>query len=445
MALQTQPTFRVTPSQIKVQLPTNYISYYDFTSQYMPDTAEELAPIYGSQSISGMLAMLGAEYGSQADKYIWTEQGRLHTIYKAVTRSANVFTQANHVFRINENLHISDATNSAVGIVTAVTADTFTVQPYKTAGWGSLGTTAITAFVYGSEHKKGTAGQTGSLEADFTIRENSPIILKDHYQVSGSEATNVGWVKTQQGYYWYLYSENQTRRRWEDRLELALLLGEHAEDASDAQRNGFKGTEGLFQSIRTRGNVFQGLAENLNDWDDILRRFDAQGKIQDYMFYVDRDQSLAIDDLLGSLNAGYQSGISYGIFENSEEMAVNLGFVGFRRGTYNFFKSDYKLLNDPTLLGGVPTAANKIRGILIPVGTKEVYDGYGMDGEKHMMPYLHTKYKESPTESRKYKTWITGSVGGVRTDSNDFMSVHQLSERGLCTIGANNFMLFQGS
>ena len=449
MALDAQPTFKVTPSQVKAQLASNYVSYYDFTSQYVPDTGTELAQIYGNQSISGMLHLLGAEYGSNADKYIWSENGRLHTIYNAVTRSGNIFTQANHVFRQNELIHISGNNNRAVGLIISVDQNTFTVAPYKTAGLPDVGAANITCFVFGSEFQKGTGGQTQSLEQDFTILENSPIIQKDIYEVSGSDATNIGWIQTPQGYYWYLYSEYQTRRRFEDRLELSQLLSERAQGGSIAQRNGRNGTEGLFESIRSRGNVFSGLATNLADWDNILRRFDAQGKIQDYMFYVDRDQSLAIDDLLGTLNAGYSSGISYGIFENSEEMAVNLGFVGFRRGSYNFFKSDYKLLNDPTLLGGVADADDKIRGILIPVGTKEVYDNsmgaMGANGEKHMMPFLHTKYKESPTESRKYKTWITGSVGGVYNSDLDAMQIHQLSERGLCTVGANNFMLFEGA
>ena len=68
-----------------------------------------------------------------------------------------------------------------------------------------------------------------------------------------------------------------------------------------------------------------------------------------------------------------------------------------------------------------------------------------MGGEKMNMPYLHMKYKESPTDSRRYKSWVTGSVGlSSPTDDQDSMSVHQLTERGLCTIGANNFMLFRG-
>lgn len=446
MALANIPNFRITPSSIKVQRPENYISYFDFSSQYLPDTHDELVAIYGNQGISDMLRMLGAEAPFASDQVIWTEKGRLHTFYNNVARSGNTFTIANHVYRVGETVHVSGTSEKAVGIITAVTTDTFTAQPYSSAGWGSVGTANLRTFVYGSEFRKGTDGMQGSLETNFTVLRNKPIILKDKYEVSGSEATQIGWVRTDQGgYLWYLQSELDTRRRWEDRVEMALLFGEEADSGSLAEQNGYGGTEGLFQSIKRRGNVYDGLAQNIADWDTILKRFDAQGKIQDYMFYCDRDQSLAIDNMLGTLNAGYDTGISYGIFENGRDMAVDLGFLGFRRGTYNFFKKDWKLLNDPTLEGGTAAAADKVRGVLIPVGMEEVYEGVGTMGEKHRMPYLQMKYRVAGNENRKYKTWVTGSVGGVYTDDVDIMRINHLSERVLCTTSANNFMLFEGS
>ncbi len=446
MALNSAPTFKVTPTSQKVVTPTNYISLFDYTSQYAPDTHDELAQIYGKQSVSGLLYMLGAESSMASDKSIWTEEGRLHTRYNDVARAGNVFTKPNHVFRVNETVHLSDGTNKARGVITAVDNDTFEVAAYSSNGFTALGTTDITVFVYGSEFRKGTNGMQGSLETDFTVLENKPIILKDLYEVSGSEATQIGWVKTTGGgYLWYLQSEKDTRRRWEDRMELAMILGQKAESGSDAEAKGFGGTEGLFDAIRDRGNTFQGVADQIEDWDDILKRFDAQGKIQDYMFYVDRDQSLAIDNMLGTLNAGYDGGISYGIFNNKEQ-SVDLGFKGFTRGTYNFFKTDYKLLNDPTLLGAVGADA-KVRGVLIPVGTKEVYEGsYNGQGtgDKITVPFLQCKYRAAGNENRKYKTWVLGSVGGVHTNDNDKMEVHHLSERMLNVVGANNFMLFEG-
>ena len=335
-----------------------------------------------------------------------------------------------------------------VELITAVTADTFTAVPYKAAGH-AFGTTALKIFVDGSEFRKGVTGMEGSLDKDLTILDNKPIILKDRFEVSGSDATNLGWVKTSSGgYLWYLESELDTRARWEDRLELALILGQKAESGSAAETAGYLGTEGMFEAIETRGNVYDGTIATIAEWDTVLKRFDAQGKVADYTFYVNRSQSLQVDNDLGALNAGYSGGVSYGMFNNSEQMSVNLGFTGFRRGSYSFHKTDWKLLNDPTLLGSVIAAAGSINGVLIPVGQKEVYDGAynGMNHvEKNKVPYLHCKYKQAGMESRKYKTWVTGSVGGVFTDDKDTMSIHHLSERLINVVGANNFMEAQGA
>lgn len=444
MPLQAQ-NVQLTPSQSKTQLQSNYVSYYDFTSQFLPDTHEELASRYGKQSIAGALYLLGAEVPSSSDKFIWTEEGRLHTNYRDVTRAGFVLTKANHVFRLGETVHISDGTVKRRAIITAKTNDTFTVAPYKADGFGTMGTTGLTVFVDGSEHKKGTGGVQGSLTTDFTVLENSPIILKDAFEVNGSDATNIGWIKTKQGYYWFLKDEADTRLRWEDRLELAMLLGNKAEAGSEAANAGFKGTEGLFEAIEKRGNIFQGAPTTLAEWDTILKRFDVQGKIADYMYYADRDASLGVDDMLGGISDGAQGGVAYGIFDNNKDMALNLGFKGFSRGTYNFFKTDYKLLNDPTLLGSVAAGAGKVRGLLLPMGTKEVYNGGDNTGEKIKLPFVHIKYKQSPTESRKYKTWVTGSVGGVNNSDEDIMRVHHLSERAMCAVGANNAMIMLGA
>lgn len=448
MGLNSVPTYSVTPSAQKVPTQTNYISLFDYTSQFEPEVHEEIAKIYGEQSVSGLLYMLESEAAMASDKYIWTEEGRLHTVYTDVTRSSNTFTKANHVFRVGETVQLAGSTAKRRGVITAVDTNTFTVAPYKSAGFTALGTTGIIAFVDGSEFVKGSTGMSGSLSTDFTILDNKPIILKDKFEVNGSDVAQISWVQTDDGgYLWFRQDQLDTRRRWEDRLELAMMQGEVAESGTAAEANGTEGTEGLFEAVRVRGNSFQGIADDLTDWDDILKRFDAQGKLADYTFYVNRDQSLAIDNMLGELNAGYASGISYGMFNNSEDMTVNLGFKGFSRGTYNFFKTDWKLLNDPTLLGALP-AAIAINGVLIPLGQKEVYEGEFNGrgaGNKITMPFLQSMYRASEVENRKYKTWLTGTIFGVATDDDDVMRENHLSERMLNTVGANNFMIFEGT
>ena len=207
------------------------------------------------------------------------------------------------------------------------------------------------------------------------------------------------------------------------------------------------GSEGLFAAIEDRGNTTSGVtgtnaATDLAEFDAILAEFDKQGAIEEYMMFVNRSTSLAIDDMLASMNSYGAGGTSYGVFDNEEEMALNLGFSGFRRGSYDFYKSDFRYLNDKATRGGVNdnAAANAIRGVMIPAGTSTVYDQ--SLGKNLRRPFLHVRYRASQTDDRKMKTWTTGSVGAA-TSALDAMQIHMLSERCLVTQGANNFMLMK--
>ena len=152
----------------------------------------------------------------------------------------------------------------------------------------------------------------------------------------------------------------------------------------------------------------------------------------------DRGTSLAMDDMLASMNSYGAGGTSYGVFDNSEDMALNLGFSGFRRGSYDFYKSDMRYLNDKGTRGGLLDTVNNIRGVVIPAGVSTVYDQ--SLGKNLKRPFLHVRYRASQTDDRKLKSWITGSVGAT-TSALDAMQIHYLSERCLVVQGANNFFL----
>ena len=293
---------------------------------------------------------------------------------------------------------------------------------------------------------------SGSLEAQDFIFENKPIIIKDTYEVSGSDMAQIGWVEISTedggtGYLWYLKSEHETRLRFEDYLETAMIEAVPAENASGAAiafgnatgTDGQGGSEGVFYVVNARGNVWSGgNPTTLAGFDSVIQRLDKQGAIEENVIFVNRDFSFDIDDMLAAQNSYGAGGTSYGLFDNDEEMALNLGFTGFRRG-YDFYKSDWKYLNDPTMRGGL--TGGKISGLLVPAGSTTVYDQ--ILGKNAKRPFLHVRYRASETEDRRYKTWITGSAGGARTSSLDAMTVNFLSERAVCTLGANNFFLFK--
>jgi hypothetical protein len=346
---------------------------------------------------------------------------------------------------------LSSATDNKTqkGVITAVgsgaTADQFTVAYYAVTGAGFASTTTdIVAFVYGSEFKKGTSGMVGSLEAESEFFENKPIIIKDKYEVSGSDMAQIGWVEVStengaNGYLWYIKSEHETRLRFEDYLEMSMIEAVPAVASSGAATAELKGSEGMFYAIENRGNVWSGgNPSTLADFDAVIERLDKQGSIQENVLFLNRQFGFDIDDMLASQNSYGTGGTSYGLFDNDEKMALNLGFSGFKRG-YEFYKTDWKYLNDATLRGGL--TANKVNGVLVPAGSMTVYDQ--VLGKNARRPFLHVRYRASETEDRRYKTWITGSAGGAMNSDLDAMQVHFLSERALCTMGANNFFIFK--
>ena len=477
----------LTPSPSKGTLfQGNYITDFDFTKQFLPDVYEKEAEIYGNRSIGSFLRLVSAEMPSASDEIRWVEQGRLHVRYKTtatgtpisaaagdgkvtftIDLAANpdgttVGADAAPAIRVGQTIMVQGLTSAGAhtgpvkkGIVTdagaAAAGDTGTFKAicYDAANFaavtGASGYTHATVLVYGSEFAKGTNGMDGSINSDYSSYTNKPIILKDNYAVNGSDTAQIGWIEVSSengasGYLWYLKSEHETRQRFEDYLEMAMVEAvEKTSSAGSGFPSNVTGSEGLFAALESRGNVFTDLSadNDLSDFDLILKQLDRNGAIEENMLYTDRDLSLSIDDGLASKNSYGSGGTSYGVFNNSEDMALNLGFAGFRRGSYDFYKTDWKYLNDFGTRGGF----GDIEGVLIPAGTSTVYDQEL--GQNIKRPFLHIRYRASETDDRKMKTWITGSVGGAYTSDKDEMRVNFLSERCLITQGANNFFLLK--
>ena len=479
-----------TPSIKQQTLSTNYLDFTGTTDrtwaqQYLPDLMEKEAEVFGPRTISGFLNQVGAEEAMTSDQVVWSEQGRLHLSYTCtitdvddgggstnggeITINDHIDTNATYVagshgIRVNDTIIVATTAAVLKCIVVRIDTDVLSVEPYGVADITTLGEgNTGTLLVYGSEFKKGDNYQgsstRGANEPSFNTFSNKPIIMKDYYEVSGSDASRIGWVEIsaengQSGYLWYLKAEADTRARFTDYIEMAMLEGELAiagtDDVADyltGTNTDKAGTQGLFAAIESRGNVTTGVtgvnaSTDLAEFDAILAEFDKQGAIEEYMMFVNRSTSLAIDDMLASMNSYGAGGTSYGVFNNSEDMALNLGFTGFRRGSYDFYKSDFRYLNDKATRGGINDAAgaNAIRGVMIPAGVSSVYDQ--TVGQSMKRPFLHVRYRASQTDDRRMKTWVTGSVGAA-TSALDVMQLHFLTERCLITQAANNFMLMK--
>lgn len=474
-SINVSPGVELTPSSVQQALQTNYITDFDFLTQYLPETDKNEFEGYGNRTITGFLRNVGtAEIPFASDLIKWSEQGRLHTKYTGVNSNdafgsdTAQFTIASGVcnFRKNQVVFLSSETTSAsakavvskVGAADSLAVDTFEVKFYTAAGSPFVEDTEdVTAFVYGSEFAKGTDGMRGSLTPEPKIFDVKPVIIKDRYEISGSDMSQIGWIEATSenganGFLWYIKAEAETRLRFDDQLEMMSVEHTNAEATSaalaylspstsaapgEAAASTAAGSQGLFAAIEERGNVWAGgNPTTLGDFDTIVERLDGQGSIAENTLFVNRAFSLDVDDMLGAQSTA--TGTSYGMFDNDKDMALNLGFTGFRRGSYDFYKSDWKYLNDVTLRGGLVGGA--VNGVLVPAGTTTVYDQ--VLGQNATRPFLHVRYRMANKENRKLKTWVTGSAGGASNSSFDAMYIDYLSERALCTLGAQNFFKF---
>ena len=469
--------------------------------QFLPDVYEKEVERYGNRTIGAFIRMVSAEMPSASDQIIWTEQGRLHTRYvgliqgatalqqpaasaataavatggnvqhwyvpvaaqTAVTSAGSTTDQTTAVnFRVGQTVMIQkqSSATSAVGaagtpvvkgVVTAVTVQNFSIKTYGAVP-AVVAADRFTVIAYGSEFAKGTSSFIGKLDPSYATFANSPIILKENYSINGSDTAQIGWIEVTSenganGYLWYMKSEHENRLRWEDYLEMSMVEGELQKNTGAVLGYGSletaKGTEGFFAALESRGNVYSGFGAQaagggaLTDFDAVLVQLDKQGAIEENMLFLNRNLSLEIDDILAQQNGAYAGGTSFGVFNNDEDMALNLGFSGYRRGSYDFYKTDWKYLNDWSTRGGF----GDIEGVLVPAGTSTVYDQ--QLGQNIKRPFLHVRYRASEVDNRKNKSWITGSVGGAATTDVDEMRINYLSERCLITQAANNFVLFK--
>ena len=434
-----------------------------------PDVSELLVETYGDQGITGFLQLTGAVSNAGAsDQVEFYEAGRRHKTLaytggemSAVSGSDNATFTGISDDNLQPNDIVMDATSGVRGIVTSGGEGGNNCVIARLDGEDMAGTAADfdttnggTLIVLGNLYAQGTEQPSHFLQPEVKRRINTYAIVKDRYQVNGSQATNVGYVNIGNGdYRWFMYGEQEARKRFMDKREMTLLFGDliDGNSAADIQTllnasdGKLQGTEGYFTALENRGiNVSNANANPLDsfaEFDDIILELDKQGAPSEYAMYLNRKQDLAVDDMLAAgIATGVTAGLpgQFGAFQNSPDMAVKLGFKSFTRGGYTFHKHDFKLLNDPTLLG----ASNKFQGVMCPLTT--IADA--RTGIK--APALEMKYKASNGYSREMEHWVTG--GGVMGHTNngdagkDVATFHYRSEACLLTRAANQHVLIKG-
>ena len=422
VALGTQNTNAGTYGVQKLEA-AKYISLYDLVNK--PDNRDALIKTYGNQGITGFLTLVGATKAqATADEVTYWEEERLHKKAKGAMASGAYVAGTGDVLRANDVVLLAGGVRAffdgteLVDLSTGTTVADFAQIEFP---------------VIGNLYAQGSDQPTEFLESGIVKRENPFMIMKEVYSVTGSQATNIGWIDLGNGdYRWYLKSESDQRQRFMDKREMMMLLGERS------GVTGIAGSEGYFTAIEDRGIVQSGLINSITEIDDIVKIFDQQGAASEYALYVNRAQDLAIDDMLaaGQLLVGTTAttvgAAAFGSFNNSSDTALTLGFRSFARGGYTFHKHDWKLLNDPTLLAG-----SDFYGVGVPMS--QVADA--KTGDK--APALEMNYKAANGYSREMEHWMVGSILGASNATKDNVEFHYRSECNLVTRAANRHLLIK--
>jgi hypothetical protein len=444
--------------------PAKYVDLASFINGVnKPDNRELLVKTYGNQGITGFLQLTGAvKAAGTADEVQWWEEQRLHPKASIVPTGA-VASAAAAASGASQTVAVATASAAAsaatlllrdndivlAGQVRAFVSNVAkagnTVTSFKLTALSSadalpaIGTAGVEYPIVGNLFAQGSDQQTDYMESNVAKYTNPYMIVKEIYKVTGSQATNIGWINLGNGdYRWYIKSEADTRQRFMDKREMMMLLGQKVDSSSIS---GISGSEGYFSAVENRGIVHGNYIETLADVDALIKELDRQGASPEYALYVNRHQALKIDDLIASAGAG--SGItagvssSYGAFNNSKDMAIELGFQSFSRGGYTFHKHDWKLLNEPTLLGASTATNAEFIGAAIPMST--VVDA--KSGDRN--PSLEMNYKATNGYSREMEHWMTGSILGATNDTKDLVQFNYRSEIALVTRAANRHVLIK--
>ena len=449
------------PSKL-LATPEKYVSLGELIGDYAkPDNRDLLISTYGDQGITGFLQLTGAVTNAgTADEVQYWEEGRLHpyvtgtiataTLTMSGTADDSIDLRLNDVLLTPENERL---------VVTGITDgdsdgndNSYTVARLDGAGNPTGTYTSTTQFaVIGNIYAQGSDQPGRFREPGVTKRSNPFIITKETYAVTGSQATNIGWVNIGNGdYRWYVKGEMDTRKRFMNQREMMLLYGQKAAvDNSEVQvpiddsttLGKVAGSEGYFEAVEKRGLVAdvsggaQGTFADMSDIDGIILELDKEGAPAEYAMYLNRAASLDIDDMLAAgiatqVTAGLPG--QFGAFNNDSDMAVKLGFKSFTRGGYTFHKHDWKLLNDP-MLGAV----GNIKGAMVPLAN--VVD----PRTGNSAPALEMNYKGTNGYNRDMEHWVRGSILGHTNLSKDVAEFYYRSECNLITRAANQHVLIK--
>ena len=367
--VSTASGMTLSPTSVMTATNENYVSALTATGGdlHKRDVSEKLVKRYGDQGITGLLELMGAKAPCTQTTFEHYEETFRHNdvtvqfdntaqIAAGETQTTTMTVQAasihdsKNALRVGDILLFEDGTLLYVQTITST--HVFEVFPVTSSGWvtSHTQTTDYIASVIGNAFPEGSAQPEG-LTPRIHEYSNKVMIMKETFEVTGTEATNVVYVKVNSpefgsGYLWYLKGEADTYKRFMDYSEIMMIMGETISNtnlatsslaveldgnSTDYTLDTLRGTEGLIPFISNNGQSMDlGSASiTMSDFDAIVKSLDKHRGALEYALYAGINLSLDIDDLLASQGAYAAGGANYGTFQYNKNMALNLGFNSF--------------------------------------------------------------------------------------------------------------------
>ena len=422
----------------------NFIDPYSYGMVYAPDQMREIHLQRGKGKLLPFCSMMGSLLPFASDQVQHAELGDLHQSHRDVTfnvANGTFTTKSKHNLRPGEIIIISDGKIERQAVVHQITSDTTFVGKNKQAGnFGLNG--ALTISTFSNSWGKGEGNFTKGRSDKPNFKYNYTHIIKEFYSTPESDMAHNVWVKTpgySGGEGWFNTEFQRTIDSYDNLIELTHLLHKRSDEASEATAAGYaRGMKGIVQQVEEGGNIGNLSLKDIEELSNISYRIKQQGGATSYSWWHDHNQSSDFRNMIAGVNAHYLNGTNYGMFNNSKETALELGFKGVYIDGITFHSSELSTLDEPELLGSQKFRNTSVQSLMIPMGEANVLE----NGNHYTRPRLTIRYRQKGGINRYRKTKIFGGPYGA-PHKDDTMEMHLETEMTNQVIGANQFFVFR--
>jgi len=409
--------------------PDNFVDLYTYEDKEVPDLTPQLYMANGKGSITGLMRLLGQERSYASDYGQHGEEGQLMTVAEdvAVTGTTFVSPTITNVYP-NYTVLISDGVTETQATVLTVNADnkTFTASNDEGGAFNFVGDVTVMCD-FSNSYAEGSPDAQNPDEYEPVIYKWHTHVLKKSYKASGSKLVEQVWLQTPSGPRWTDHEVERTGTKFDNLVEYTNVF--HKRKASGNN----KGLNGIIPTIEQRGNIGNEYLTSIEDLSRIAYRAKQEGTCREFTVFHDHQQGAEIRQMLAGVNAHYAAGGNYGMFQNSKEMALQLGFVSCYIDGVQFHFQPWSLLDSATGMGSEMFKQTSVACLIIPTG-----ETYAMENGNHMnKPYIQMLYREDTSYSRRREIKIFGPGGTQHKE--DTRTTHMQSEFSNQLVGANNF------